>query len=149
MNKCFFFYIQPKSCTYAVNVFWPYVWIQYFPYQCRKRCVPKLDQSKKKTPICWFLHFEMTKKCWQIKKTLLAGVIHILEMTINNFVNRSRNLSNDYRDFEIIIQVQVIKFKRSIVIVHSVFNSIGKSFLLYVLDHFPTKRALRVCQKLK
>ena len=50
MNKLVFFYIQQKSCTYAVNVFWPYSWIQYFLYQCRKRCVPKLDHLKKKTP---------------------------------------------------------------------------------------------------
>ena len=46
-----FYNIQQKSCTYAVNVFSPYFCIQYFPYQCRKRCVPKLDPSKK-SPRC-------------------------------------------------------------------------------------------------
>ena len=50
MNRLVFFYIQQKSCTYAVNLFWPYSWIQYFLYQCRKRCVPKLDHLKKKLP---------------------------------------------------------------------------------------------------
>ena len=51
-HACFlcFLWHSKKSCIYTVNWISSYVCIQYFLYQFRKRCVPKLDQLKKKLP---------------------------------------------------------------------------------------------------
>ena len=43
----YFLWNAIKTCIYAVNGFSPYVSVPYFLYQCRKGCVPKLDQAKK------------------------------------------------------------------------------------------------------
>ena len=52
-----FLWRSKKSCIYAVNVFSPHIWERYILYQCRKRCVPKLNQLKK-TP-SWYNDFNI------------------------------------------------------------------------------------------